>query len=167
MTQIAKIVDIKTNLSIGNLNEGDKIIRAKDSSFTETIEINTKETYVKLFTKTMFILAKELSGSEMQFIHYLLQFLRYESGLISYENGKELCNKSIALEIGKSVRWVEMTMKSLEEKQVLHKIKIGKSKYLANPWLFMRGKRITKTLYEIFKDTKWAKLYNKRSANDE
>ena len=79
-----------------------------------------------------------------------------------HSNGRIVTRSHIAQEMQQSERQVDRTLDKLREKQVLKKV-IGAKREVSiimNPWLFMRGKRINKTLYEMFRNSDWAKVYD-------
>ena len=147
---------------VGQLNEGDRIYRSKSDDYLKsTVELNRGEPYAKLYIRPMFELAKALSGSEMQMVYYLLSYLSYDSGIVMQNNGKPLSRQIIAQEINLAVKTVDKILRSLHQKQVIGKHNNGREVHFTmNPWLFMRGKRINKTLYELFKNSRWAKVYS-------
>jgi len=147
---------------VGSLYEGDRIYRGKSDDYLKsTIELNKGEPYAKLYMRPMFALARALSGSELQMVYYLLSYLSYDSGIVMNANGKPLSRQIIAQDINLAVKTVDKILQSLHSKQVIGKHNNGREVHFTmNPWLFMRGKRINKTLYEFFKNSRWAKVYD-------
>jgi len=96
-------------------------------------------------------------------VYFLLPYLSYESGMLKHPNGQPLHRLYIAKETGLSINSVDRILQKLKENQIISRNVTGQSvQYIMNPWLFMRGKRINKTLYEMFKNTRWAKVYDLR-----
>lgn len=157
-----QLVIPETGEVVGQLNEGDRIYRGKSDDYLKsTVELNKGEPYAKLYIRPMFELAKALSGSEMQMVYYLLSYLSYDSGLVMQVNGKPITRQVIAQEINLAVKTVDKILQGLHQKQVIGKHNNGREVHFTmNPWLFMRGKRINKTLYELFKNSRWAKVYS-------
>jgi len=153
--------DAETGEQAGVIREGDRILRKQSAEhLLDTIEILENEPFVKTYLKPMFHVAKCLSGPEVQFLHYLLPYLSYESGMLKHSNGKPVTRAYMAEEIGTSTRTIDRMIKKLKEKQILSRNTVGKeSQYFLNPYLFMRGKRVNKTLVDMFRNTRWAKLY--------
>jgi len=159
---VADIVVRDTGEITSSLNEGDRILRKKTVDYLEsTVEILPDAPYVKAFMKPLSMLSESLSGPESFMVYYLLQYLSYESGILLHSNGKILTRSYITEEIGQSERQVDRTLDKLREKHVLKKVLGAKREVsiIMNPWLFMRGKRINKTLYEMFKNSRWAKVH--------
>ena len=139
--------------------ENGKIIVYDDNKICNKVEILKGESFTKVFDISMFELSRVLTGTEMLFVMYLSRFIEYESGKLSYSNGKSVNKYVLGKHLSKSIRSIEMLLKSLEEKQVIHKCKQGSIKYFVNPFLFMKGRKINKTLCEMFCNTKWCKLF--------
>ncbi len=146
------------------LNEGDRIIRKKSIDFLKnTDEIQKTEMYVKFFLKSASILAREkLSSTEMSVCLEILQYIRYDTGYLAYENGTKLTLDDIKKRCDFiSNTSVVRAIDELVDKKILAKVKTGKeNNYLVNPYIFMRGARVNKTLSKTFENTKWAKLYS-------
>jgi predicted HTH transcriptional regulator len=160
---VLDLVVRETGEIAGSLNEGDRIIRKKSAEYLgSTVEILPSETYVKLYLKPLSILAERLTGPESLMVYFLIGYLSYESGILMHSNGKILTRSFIADAMGLSERQVDRTLDKLKEKEVLKKVLGSKREVsiIMNPWLFMRGKRINKTLYEMFKNSRWAKVYD-------
>ena len=156
----AAVIDLSTGQIINHANEGDriKVIRKESLDYLkETVSINSDEPFVKVYTTVLFKLSRSLSGTESQFINYLLQYIRYTSGLLEYRNGNTLTRSHMALETGLNIKTIDRLLKSLVDKQVLGKHKTGQDiSFTVNPFIFMKGKRISDTLFNLFKNTKWA-----------
>lgn len=146
------------------LNEGDRVLRKKSIDFLKnTDEIQKTEMYVKFFLKSASVLAREkLSSTEMSVCLELLQYVRYDTGYLAYENG----NKLTLDDIKRRCDFISNTsiiraIDELVDKKILAKVRTGKeNNYLVNPYIFMRGARVNKTLSKTFENTKWAKLYS-------
>jgi predicted HTH transcriptional regulator len=160
---VLDLVVRETGEIAGSLNEGDRIIRKKSAEYLgSTVEILPDATYVKVFLKPLSQLAEISTGPEMLMVCYLLQYLSFESGILMHSNGRIVTRSHIAQEMQQSERQVDRTLDKLREKQVLKKV-IGAKREVSiimNPWLFMRGKRINRTLYEMFRNSDWAKVYD-------
>jgi predicted transcriptional regulator len=162
----AHIIDIETGKVTHDIREGDKvrIIREKQSRPNKRSEpqiyINKEEPFIKVYTKPLFELSKSLSGTESQFINYLIQFVRYDTGILAYSNGKHITRTSMVKDTGLSKKTIDRLIISLSDKEILGKHKTGRCVTLTvNPFIFMRGHKVNQTLYEFFKDSKWAKIY--------
>jgi hypothetical protein len=153
----------ETGEKTGEMYAGDRVVRKKSIEYLQsTVEILPSETYVKLYLKPLSILAESLTGPESLMVYFLIGYLSYDSGILMHSNGKILTRSFIADAMGQSERQVDRTLDKLREKQVLKKVLGAKREVsiIMNPWLFMRGKRINKTLYEMFRNSDWAKVYD-------
>lgn len=146
------------------LNEGDRVLRKKSIDFLKnTDEIQKTEMYVKFFLKSASVLAREkLSSTEMSVCLELLQYVRYDTGYLAYENGSKLTLDDIKRRCDfVSSTSIVRAIDELVGKKILAKVRTGKeNNYLVNPYIFMRGARVNKTLSKTFENTKWAKLYS-------
>ena len=158
-----KIIDTETGEIIREIEPGDKIIKKRARELlTTTMEFKKGENFIKLYTSILNdLLEEELSGPEWQVVIVCLKHLSYESGAIKYLNtGDFLTPGDIMRETKLGRATVFRCIDELTERKILHKGKTGKEFQLyANPYLFVKGTRINKTLYDMFKKTKWAKKH--------
>lgn len=166
----AKVIDITTGKVTHEIMEGDtfKIIKRKDEKDKgkvkgEYVSINANEPFVKVFTKPLFELSKSLNGTESQFLNYLIQYIRYDTGNLLHSNGKVLTRTKMAEDTGLSKRTIDRVIVNLIEKEILGKHKTGRNITLdVNPFIFLKGCKVEKGLYEKYMNTKWAKLYEEK-----
>lgn len=164
----AQVIDVKTGKPTHDINEGDmlRIIKG-DQKFKKKIDepqvsVNDSEPFIKIFTKPLFELSKSLSGTESQFLNYLIQYIRFGSGIIAYSNGKPLTRANMAKDTGLSKKTIDRLLNGLVDKEILGKHKTGRCVALTvNPFIFMRGQKVNQTLYEFFLNSKWAKIYDR------
>lgn len=158
------ICDFETGCDAGELYPGDRILRKNTVDYlSRTVEIMANEPYTKVYNRPMFSIAKSLTGSELQMVYFLLPFMSFESGMLKTRNGQPLNRKQIAERTGLSINTVDRLLQGLKEKQIIGRNVVGREvQYFMNPYLFMRGKRINKTLHDMFKNTVWAKEYEKK-----
>ncbi len=159
--KILVVADPETGEIFGEINEGDRVIRKNSiDKYAKTIALNEKESFVKVFSNVLFELSEKLSGKEALFLYYLLQYVNYEDGIL--ERNKEVLTKEMIIEeTRQSERNIERLIAGLIDKEIIGKHRTGTKKiaYTINPFIFMKGKRIDKTLYELYKKTSWSKLY--------
>lgn len=145
------------------LNEGDRIVRKKSIEYLKnTDELQKTEMYVKFFLKSASVLAREkMSSTSMSVCLEMLQYIRYDTGYLAYENGikltlEDIKNKCNFISSASVVRAID----ELVDKKIFARVKTGKeNNYLVNPYIFMRGARVNKTLSKTFETSRWAKLY--------
>lgn len=145
------------------LNEGDRIVRKKSIEYLKnTDELQKTEMYVKFFLKSASVLAREkMSSTAMSVCLEMLQYIRYDTGYLAYENGIKLTLEDIKNKCGFiSSASVVRAIDELVDKKIFARVKTGKeNNYLVNPYIFMRGARVNKTLSKTFETSRWAKLY--------
>lgn len=152
----------ETGEKTGEIYQGDRILRKKSEEYLKETEeiLPDDEPYTKTYHRAMFAVANSLTGKELQMIYCLVPFLSYESGMLRHPNGKPLNRAYIADYTGLNVKTVDRLLQGLKEKQVIGRNVVGREvQYFLNPWLFMRGKRVNKTLKAMFQNSRWAKVY--------
>lgn len=150
---------------------GDRVIRYNSLKFLKEREkkrvksINkemSKRLFAKVFINASDILGDEnLSSGEYAVLMKLFRYIEYDSCILKYENGKDL-NLSGIKSICNSIseRTVENSIKKLLERGILAVGKNGKENiYVVNPYIFFRGTVPDDEAEDIFRETKWAKLY--------
>lgn len=167
MDKKLKLIDTSTGEVVRELGEGDRIVTKKQDDFLKrTMPLNEGEKFIKLYTKILDDLAREkLTSAEWQVVIVCLKHLSYCSGAIKYENnGEFLTPQNIEKESKLSKMTVQRAIAQLTSKKLFHKGKTGKDFQLfANPFVFMRGSEVNKTLYDMFKKSKW----NKKNAEED
>lgn len=160
-TKTKYIIDPETGEKIDELRPGDRLLRGKTAEYlADTVELLPNSIYIKAFIRPMAVLADALTGAEMNLVYYCLQFLSYESGMLKNKNGQPLARTNISKTMDLSIQSIDRLLQGLKEKQVMGRNVVGREvQYFMNPWLFMRGKRINKTLYDMFKNSRWAKVH--------
>lgn len=150
---------------------GDKILRYNSMKFLKEQEEKrarsidkkmSKRLFAKVFINASDILGDEnLSSGEYSVLMKMFRYISYDSCVLRHENGKDLglsgikkiCNNM-------SERTVENSIKKLLERGILAVCKKGRINiYLVNPYIFFRGKVPDEATEQVFKETKWANLY--------
>lgn len=155
-----KITSAETKANFKKLQE------EKKKSEQEDRFLNEGQPFVKIYSNTLFHLSMSLTGPESQFINYLIQYIRYGSGILARteNNGgsKTLTRREMSVETGLSERMVDKLLKGLVEKQVIGKHKTGQDiSFTVNPFIFMKGNRVNETLFTFFRNSRWAKEIKK------
>lgn len=155
------VIDTASGEVLSELEPGDRILRQRSVDYLQsTVEVGKAEIYTKIYSKSAKALAKEVTPAEMGVLCMVLNYLSYDTGILMFSNGRALTRSHIAKETRLSERQVDRIMEKLKELEVLKKVLGAKREvtFIMNPWLFMRGTRINKTLYEMFRNSKWAKV---------
>lgn len=145
---------------VNQINSGDRIVRKESIEYlTDTIELNKNEQYIKVYTKTMFEVAKCLDGTSNQLINFLIPYISYQTGILTYSNGRVLNKNAIIKLTGLNKDTVHRCIEKLIDYKILGKHKTGRDVcYTVNPYIFMKGNRVNKTLVKFFENSKWAKI---------
>lgn len=159
------IINKETGEIVDELNEGDRIRKkAQDDYYNsqkDLIEINKEEDFVKVFGRTMTMLMEEedLTLNELKICLSMISYIGYESGLLRYENNGRLLKLKDIETITKLPKIsVVKAMNNLVSKKIYGVHRTGRQNaYTVNPFIFMKGRYINKTLYNLYKNTKWAK----------
>jgi len=136
-----------------------RIIRKESSDYLKSTTDMDNGSWIRLFTGPCRILSRSLNSTELSITLYLASYIDYTTGLLRHDNGKFLRRATIIRETGYSEKTIDKILKNLKDKQIIGKHKIGReTQYTINPFIFMKGKRINKTLYTMYKNTKWANM---------
>lgn len=156
---------------VGYIDEGDRIIKAKKEVVEDEslIDLNKNENFVKVYTKTMFEVAKCLDGTTNQLLNFLIPFISYQTGIIQYQSNGKAINKAKIINLtGLNEKTVDRCIDKLIENKILGKHKTGREIcYTANPFLFMKGSKVNKTLVKFFENSRWAKMYEEEKKDSE
>ena len=144
------IEEIEDNEVLIKLGSGDRVIRKKSVDyFEDTKEI--KKRFVKVNDQATNMLSKY-----GKYICLLLNYIGYMDGILRFNNGIYLSNKSISKIFGITERNTIKILDDLIKEDVIHKHKEkNKNYYTFNPWIASKGKRVSINLYNEFKMTEW------------
>jgi predicted transcriptional regulator len=103
-------------------------------------------------------LSKEkLSSAEYSIIFLMISNTNYKSGLITKGNNHDVDEKWIADTLDISLKTAERSIKKFVTRGIIYKgTTNSKVQFFFNPYIQYKGAWINKTLYEMFKGTKWA-----------
>lgn len=141
---------------IGNIYEGDRIVRKESVEFLkETIPWKIKDPFIKMFPESLRVVALNSSGTELAIIMSLIECIDYDTGMLSSHKGFPITNIDIEEITGFNKKTIIIAMDNIVCNKILSRNKVGRSyQYFANPFIFMKGKRITTTLHAMFKNYK-------------
>lgn len=144
------IEEIKDGETVIKMSHGDRIIRKKSVDyFEDTKEI--KKRFIKVNDQATNMLSKY-----GKYICLLLRYVGYMDGILRFNNGIYLTNKSISEIFDISERNTIKILNDLIKEDVIHKHKIkNRNYYTFNPWIASKGKRVSISLYNEFKMTEW------------
>lgn len=138
------------------LKNGDRVVRGGSIEYllgTITVRFNK------------FIKVNDLACLELEdygnYIFLLFQYVGFGDGILSFSNGRRLRPKFLYGLLGKKRRKGSSVVKELLDLDVLHKHKDGRTYYFTfNPYVAVKGNRITKELHEEFKNSRYKTLGN-------
>ena len=144
------IEEIKDDEIIVKVGHGDRVLRKGSIDyFQDTKEI--KKRFIKVNDQAANMLSKY--GNR---ICKLFRYIGYMDGILRFNNGVYLTNKSISKIFGISERNTIKILDDLIREDVIHKHKEkNKNYYTFNPWIASKGKRVSIDLYNEFKMTEW------------
>lgn len=140
--------------NVTKLKKGDRVVRGGSIEYllgTITVRFNK------------FIKVNDLACIELQrygdYIFLLYQYVGFADGILVFSNGRRLRPKFLYGLVASKRKKGSTVVKELIELEVLHKHKDGRTYYFTfNPYVAVKGNRITKELYEEFKDSKYKTL---------
>ena len=146
---------------IDSVFDGDKLRitrKSSDDYINRTTELNKDEQYVKVYISNWKDVTRRLDSTVVQFLLMLLPYIGYEDGILQYPNGRILTRNAVISESGMSKNTVNKCLLVLQTEQIIGKHKTGRrSCFTVNPYIFMKGRRVNKTLKKLFEKSRWAK----------
>ena len=131
--------------------EGDRIVKGEAVEYL----LGTVEVKFKKFYKVNELVCANLSKYG-QFLFLILQYIGFADGILIFANGRKVRPKHLAGMLGKKNRSGARIINELINNDIIHKHKDGRTYYFTfNPYIAIKGNRITKDLYDEFKDTKY------------
>lgn len=158
---VSKIVSNDGEIT-NEIYEGDRIIRKETIDyFNETIEIGKGEKFYKVWECAKVELDDELlTGSQWRLLNMMGHYIQYQTCLLTFSNGVPLTLEHISQIMNMPERTTFRAIEGLVKKKIIGKFKIGHEiKYYMNPFIYMKGKRVNKTLISMFGKSKWAQLH--------
>lgn len=139
---------------IAKLKNGDRVIRGGSVEYLlGTISVRFNK-FIKV-NDLACIKLKEYGNDIFQ----LFQYVGFGDGILAFSNGRRLRPKFLYGLFSKKRRKGETVVKQLVDLDLLHKHKDGKTYYFTfNPYVAIKGTRISTELYEEFKNTKYKSL---------
>lgn len=156
------VVDTETGQILNKINDGDRIKIIRDSSVDALKDLESApegETFTKLYHKVLPKLAQcKLSSAEWTVFLYLGSNLRYVSNVAQYRNGKLITRESLQ----RDLKLPEITVKRaiiklVKEGLIIEARTIEGKVFVVNPFVQSVGDKISKTVYDLFRKSKWAR----------
>lgn len=95
----------------------------------------------------------------------MIQYLQYQSGKLSFNNGKDVNKKHLSKLCNLSKNTIDKQIKGLIEEDIIKGVKNGRSVvYFVNPYVVHIGSQVHDSLIEMFKDSSYKReCYKLRS----
>lgn len=149
------VINTETGEIKHELQPGDRILKAQSIEKLKSIEEFKVDNFSKLNNDELQLILPELSKEEKAMLLTLFGYVRYETGLIQYKNGRDIAYKDIMKLCSLSESAVFRIIDSLVAKDLLYRGKNSKNvQFFLNPWLISKGNVISKVLKDMFKNYK-------------
>lgn len=157
----------QVNLDTGEIRrhifEGEKvIIRENKAQYEEFYYFNPHEEFIKQWDSVIpEIISVRLSGAEMAILLFLSAHIEYDSFIIR-KNGRQQNSFDIQNSLSLSPATIKKALKTQRDKGFISVSRTAKAyTYVANPYVFAKGKRCNSTLVGLFERTpQYKKLVN-------
>lgn len=154
------IYDTERRKVLGEIYPGDRIVRASSIEALKDLESAPKgETFTKIYHKVLPKLAQcKLSSTEWTVFLYLGANLRYISNVAKYSNGRLITRESLR----KDLNFPEITVKRavlrlISEGLIIEARTMEGKVFIVNPFVLSVGDKVSKTVYDLFRKSKWAR----------
>lgn len=166
---IGYVVHAETGEIEKELFQGDRIIRKKQIEFSKKHGEELEEDKIynfgqdRKFSMLSEFSAKQLAdekltSSEYRIMLVMISNTHYKSGLIAFGNNQPITKEWISKYLKIDKKTTEKSIKTLIDRGIIaQNITNHKIKYFFNPYIQYKGRWINKTLYEMFKNTRWAR----------
>lgn len=154
------IYDTERRKVLGEIYPGDRIVRASSVEALKDLESAPEgETFTKIYHKVLPKLAQcKLSSTEWTVFLYLGANLRYISNVSKYPNGRLITRESLR----KDLNFPEITVKRavlrlISEGLIIEARTMEGKVFIVNPFVLSVGDKVSKTVYDLFRKSKWAR----------
>jgi len=140
--------------SVAKVKPGDRVVRGGSVEYLlGTVQVR--------FNK--FIKVNDLACVELQkygnFLFLLFQYVGFADGILVFSNGRRLRPKFLHGLFKKKRKSGTKIIQEMIDLDIIHKHEEGRTYYFTmNPFICVKGSRITKELYDEFKDTKYRRF---------
>ena len=148
----------KITRKITDIDEDGVVVNQFGTAYDDSkVQVNQNKNFIKVFTDELMKMRKKMNSTDIIVSTILMHFISYESGMLT-KTGKNderypLMNEDIEQITGLSNKVIVKTMKKLVDIGVYARTKHKRSfKYFANPYIFMKGNKINRTLKDMFKE---------------
>jgi len=154
------VIDTETGQIMNELRDGDRIVHATSiEAFRELESAPKGETFTKLYHKVIpLIVDCGLSASELILFMHLAVNLRYLSNVAKYPNGRLITRDNLQNDLKISESTVKRSIYRLIKLGLIAEASTVEGKvFIVNPFVVTVGDKINKTVYDLFRKSKWAR----------
>jgi hypothetical protein len=154
------VIDTETGQIVNELRNGDRIVHATSiEAFREFESAPKGETFTKLYHKVIpLIVDCGLSASELILFMHLAVNLRYLSNVAKYPNGRLITRDNLQNDLKISESTVKRSIYRLIKLGLIAEASTVEGKvFIVNPFVVTVGDKINKTVYDLFRKSKWAR----------
>lgn len=154
------VINTETGERLTEIFDGDRIIRGSSIEALKELESAPKgETFTKLYHKVVPMIARcKLSSAEWAIFLYLGSNLRYVSNVSKYYNGKLITRENLQRDLKLPEITVKRSvLKLIKEGLIIEARTIEGKVFVVNPFVLSVGERVSKTVYDLFRKSRWAR----------
>jgi predicted HTH transcriptional regulator len=154
------IIDSDTGEITGALESGDRIVRKNSiDNYQEKQKAPNNETFSKLYHGSIPELSEcKMTASEYKVFIFLSTHLRYQSNVAKFSNGKPITRQNIQTIVKIKDITIKRTIAGLIRHGLIVEVTSKEGKvFVVNPFVVSVGDSISKTIYDLFRKTKWAR----------
>lgn len=164
-----QILNLETGEIEDELYPGDRIVRKKQIDYLrKNEEQKHKDRMYSFGQDSKFSMlsnyaAKQLADEKLTSAEYRVMLLmisntNYKSGLVTLGNNHDITADWITKTLKINKKTTDSCIKTLIDKGIIaQNTTNSRTKYFFNPYIQYKGRWINRTLYEMFRNTKWAK----------
>lgn len=154
------VIDPNTGEVMTTLKSRDRIVRTESiEAFRQFETIPQNETFTKLYHAIIPILVEcNLTAAELIIFMELATNLRYNSNVAKYPNGKLITRDNLQFDLNISESTIKRSVRTLVLNGLVVEGKtIEGNVFIVNPYIVMVGDKINKTVFDLFRKSKWAR----------
>lgn len=148
------VVD-ENGVIVGELGEGDRIIRAKSMEQFGDKERTIYKSFCVLNVEEYMLVMKELDKNSKLVLSQLVPYVQYTTCLLAFQSGKPITSGDMTTVTGLSRHTVENALNVLLSKDILYKGRNSREvQWYINPYIVHRGRLTSKVLQTMFRNYK-------------
>lgn len=152
---------LKEGEQVAIVQKGDILLRkGKIEDFEHLTKINMKFVKVNPY-------AFEEIGYKYPLLSILIKYTQYQTGKLVYRNGAIVTRRNLVRVCKLSQSTVDRQIRGLIEEDVIKLVRDKKEAiYFMNPYVAHSGKKVTESLLELFRNTKFKDSYEETRKGD-